>query len=78
LFNHSGGADIIFIFSLVICASIHLIVLIIKIILGHGNTNASQWTYLDLLAFMGIVLIFFFTADYYLKLVWTLTSALRS
>ena len=71
LFNHSGGADIGFIFFFSIFSLGHLIIAIVK------SVYSKTWTLIDLLTIIILLISFYSVITKYLKFIWELTSALK-
>lgn len=74
LFNHKGGADILFIFLIAAGMIIHCIIVISKSLNDKNKIAEKRWSGLDIFAFLFIVLIFIFTYQHYLNFMWWLTS----
>src|SRR6476660_7038045 len=74
LFNHSGGADIAFLFSFVLCASVHFIATLIKIYVDRQKSNPRKWTYVDILSVAGLLILSILTSNLFFDFMWWLTS----
>ena len=71
LFNHSGGADIGFIFFFSIFSLGHLITAIVK------TVSSKTWTIIDILTIIVLLIAFYSVITKYLRLMWEVTSALK-
>ncbi|WP_299825137.1 hypothetical protein [uncultured Pontibacter sp.] len=71
LLNHSGGANILFVFLLFIAAATHGLVGLVKVIKG------KTWTVDDLLIMLVLFILVIFLVGYYLEFMWWFTSILK-
>ena len=67
LFNHLGGADIIFIVLITVLSLLHLIVTIFMVV-------KKKWLPADLFALLLVFLLFYLCLDKYGELMWWITS----
>lgn len=76
LFNHTGGADIIFMALITISFIIHFIIVITKWIKDKKSDRVNRWTYLDLLILIAIIIVSIVLANKYGEFMWWLTNAI--
>jgi hypothetical protein len=67
LFNHDGGADMAFMFVMIIFLLIHHIVVIFMV-------SRKKWGNKDLISILAIGFIYLVTSKLYLTLMWEITS----
>lgn len=76
LFNHNGGADIVFLAFFVICFTAHVIVVLIHLVMKWRFLKRRS-TYYGILSMIILWLLSFITAAYYMDLMWWLTSGFQ-
>jgi hypothetical protein len=72
LFNHSGGADILFSFTIFLSIFIHLIFLISKL-LNQSSDPINRWGIFDLFTLMFIIVVFYYSFSIYMDFMWWFT-----
>ncbi len=70
LFNHDGGADMAFMFVMIIFLLIHLIVVIFMV-------SRKKWGNKDLILLLAIGFIYLITSNIYLAMMWEITSWIK-
>ena len=73
LFDHGGGADILFTAYLVVCIVVHILALF-AVALARRNKEAS----ISLISFLLFVGISFFLYPAYLSVMWNVTKMLKN
>lgn len=72
LFNHSGGADLVFMAFLAICIGIHGILVVVDLL--RKNDFSKSRSYYNIFAFVIVLLAFISLSDLYLDFMWWFTS----
>lgn len=76
LFNHQGGADMLFIFLISLASVIHLITTLL-LFLFYKQKPVRKWNKLDLMTLSLILLCFVLIYPFYLKFMWAFSSSVQ-
>ena len=66
LINWDGGADLVFLVCIGCGFVLHALLIIVNLLMGISSNRESKWSYIDLLAFISTVSVFFWMGGDYL------------
>ncbi len=77
LFNHKGGADLLFMLLMTVSITVHILLTFIIIFKTKTAIEAKRWTSADMFACLSLTLLFIVFHNYYLEFMWWLTNLIK-